>query len=260
MQGSVRCSAPYASGSSGPRPPWPFRRVSPGPPSAVSSVDEVMNLPLSTIRRLGDALGVWVELAPHWRGVDTERLLNRAHTALHASVGSAVRVHTDWITAPEVSYSIYGERGVIDILAWHATTRSLLVIELKTMLVDPGDLLAVMDRRARLAPRIARERGWHPASVSIWVVMTDTRTNRRHVARSSGLLRTALPSDGRAIRAWLRAPNGSIRALSFWSDAHAVIARRVARRVAREPIPVRTRHSSRGRRSVRDDRCRRWSI
>lgn len=33
---------------------------------------------------------------------------------------------------PEVSFSIYGQRGVIDILAWHAATRSLLVIELKT--------------------------------------------------------------------------------------------------------------------------------
>ncbi len=197
-----------------------------------------MSLPLSTLRRLADELGVWVELTPRWRGADTERLLNSAHAALHTSVGSAVRADGDWITAPEVSYSIYGERDVIDILAWHARTRSLLVIELKTMLVDPGDLLAAMDRRARLARRIARDRGWDATSVSVWVVMTDARTNRRHVASSAGLLRAALPSDGRAIRRWLRAPNGSIHALSFWSDAHAVIVRRVAgRRASAGPRP-----------------------
>jgi transcriptional regulator with XRE-family HTH domain len=203
--------------------------------STVSRLErgQIMSLPLVTVRQLANALGVWIELAPRWRGADTERLLNSAHTALHASVGSAIRARGAWTTAPEVSYSIYGERGVIDILAWHEQTRSLLVVELKTMLVDPGELLATMDRRVRLAPRIARERGWDPATIGAWVVITDTRTNRRHVASSAGLLRAALPSDGHAIRRWLRAPNGSIHALSFWSDAHAVIIRRVGRRRAR---------------------------
>ena len=42
----------------------------------------------------------------------------------------------DWVAVPEVTFSIYGERGAIDILAWHEPTRSLLVIELKTELVD----------------------------------------------------------------------------------------------------------------------------
>ena len=32
-----------------------------------------------------------------------------------------------WIVEPEVSFSIYGERGVIDILAWHPTSRILLL-------------------------------------------------------------------------------------------------------------------------------------
>ena len=40
------------------------------------------------------------------------------------------------IIAPEVSFAIRGERGVIDILAWHAKPGHSLVIELKTDIVD----------------------------------------------------------------------------------------------------------------------------
>ena len=43
--------------------------------------------------------------------------------------------------APEVSFSIYGERGVIDILAWHPGRRALLIIELKTDIVDVNELV-----------------------------------------------------------------------------------------------------------------------
>ena len=46
-----------------------------------------------------------------------------------------------WILAPEVSYSIFGERGVIDILAWHPTRRALLVIELKSELTSIEETL-----------------------------------------------------------------------------------------------------------------------
>ena len=50
-----------------------------------------------------------------------------------------------------------GERGVIDILAWHAATRTLLVIELKTEIVDINELMGTVDRKRRLAATVARE-------------------------------------------------------------------------------------------------------
>jgi hypothetical protein len=125
-----------------------------------------------------------------------------------------------------VSFSIYGERGVIDILAWHAATRSLLIIELKTELVDPQALASTMDRRVRLGPEIARQWGWTPATVSSWVIMSEGSTNRRRVKRYDGLLRRAFVSDGRAMRRWLREPRGSISALSFWSDVRSGPLRR----------------------------------
>ncbi len=189
---------------------------------------QLSTMPISTLRAVSNALGISIEIQPRWRGANLDRLLTGAHTALHESVALGFRGLPDWTLASEVSYSIYGERGVIDIIAWHHATRSLLIIELKTLLVDIGDLLASMDRRVRLAPRIVQDRGWDPSSVSAWVILTDTRTNRRHVGLASAVLDTAFPRDGRAMRAWLRAPHGAIHALSFWSDARALIHSRVA--------------------------------
>jgi hypothetical protein len=98
-----------------------------------------------------------------------------------------------WQVWPEVSFSIFGERGVIDILAWHAATRTLLIIEIKTLLVDFGDLLATMDRRLRLAWRIAADRGLAPLFVGGWVAVRDTATNRRRRSRGA---RTSSLSGG----------------------------------------------------------------
>jgi len=83
---------------------------------------------------------------------------------------------------PEVSFSIWGERGVVDLLAWHPGRRALLVIELKTELVDVGEMLGTMDRKRRLASTIAAERGWDPATISAWIIIAGGRTNERRVA------------------------------------------------------------------------------
>jgi hypothetical protein len=123
-----------------------------------------------------------------------------------------------WEARAEVSYSIYGERGVIDILAWHPASRCLLVIELKTELVDPQGLVASMHRRQRLAPAIALEFGWHPSAVGAWVIVRRSSTQKRRLHLHAGLLRGAFPEDGRAMRRWLRSPGGTVSALSFVSD------------------------------------------
>jgi len=178
------------------------------------------SLPLNTVREIASILDMRVELLPRWRGSDLDRLLNASHSALHESVSRFFRSMAGWEIAPEVSFSIYGERGVIDILAWHAASRSLLVIELKTAIVDVQDLVGTFDRKMRLAARVARERGWEPLTVSGWIVVAATRTNRRRVDEHSSMLRSAFRSGGPAVRAWLRSPSGRVTALSFWTDAH----------------------------------------
>jgi hypothetical protein len=109
---------------------------------------------------------------------------------------------------------------VIDILAWHPGHRAPLIIELKTDVVDVNDLMASMDRRRRLARRIARDRGWDPLTVSSWVIVAGGRTNRARLAAHRTVLRTAFPVDGRAMASRLRRPDHAIDALSLWERQH----------------------------------------
>jgi len=171
---------------------------------------------VGTIRAIGQAAGVMVDLTPRWQGGELDRLLGGRHSALHEAVAARFAQLPGWTAVPEVTFSIYGERGAIDVLAWHAATRTLLVIELKTEIVDVQELLGVLDRKRRLAPKIAAERGWVPRSVAVWMILAEGRTNRRRVEAHRAVLRAALPSDGRMMRTWLDAPAGEVAALSFW--------------------------------------------
>jgi hypothetical protein len=165
----------------------------------------------------GSALDARLDLQPRWRGGELDRLINARHSQLHESVARYFAVVPGWVLEPEASFSIYGERGVIDILAWHAATRSLLVIELKTLIVDVQAMVGDVDRKRRLAKQVARERGWDAATVSSWVIIVLSATNQRGVAAHRTMPRSALPSDGRTMRGWLLKPAGAVRSLSMWS-------------------------------------------
>ncbi len=175
-------------------------------------------LRLDQVLRVIEALGGRLTAQVQWQGGDLDRLLNARHSALHESVAREFAGMPDWILAPEVSFAIRGERGVIDILAWHGRSSTLLVIELKTEIVDVNDLMGTADRKRRLALEVARERGWNAARVALWVVVADSRTNRRRVGAHATVLRSAFPVDGRSIRGWLREPAGTLACLSFWTD------------------------------------------
>jgi transcriptional regulator with XRE-family HTH domain len=191
---------------------------------------------LDTIRAVASALDIRVDLVPRWRAGDLDRLVNARHSALHDLVASWFRDELPaWVLAPEVSFNVYGERGVIDIVAWHPGRRALLVIELKTDIADVNELLGTLDRKRRLAREAVAARGWEPATVSVWLVVASGRTNRGRLAVHRSVLRAALPAGRRAIRSWLVDPTGSIAAMSMWSfDGGRTLApvRRVRRRRA----------------------------
>jgi transcriptional regulator with XRE-family HTH domain len=191
---------------------------------------------LGAIRSAADALGARFDTTIRWQGGDLGRLLNQRHAAMHEVMARHIQMLESWASEPEVSFSIYGERGVIDVLAWHPETQAALVIELKTELVDINEMMGTLDKKSRLADRIARDRRWIPETVSVWLVIADTRTNRRALATHATVLRGKYPADGRTIRTWLRRPTGSIRALSFMpnvADARIGHSSRPIRRVAK---------------------------
>ena len=190
-------------------------------PSTISRIERghFDRLSLVVIRRVAAALDIRVDLIARWRAGDLDRLLNAKHSALHEQVARMFRADLPaWIMEPEVSFAVYGERGVIDILAWHSGRRALLVIELKTDIVDVNDLVGGVDRKRRHARTVAMARGWDPATVSVWVIVAAGRTNRARVAAHGAMLRAAYPTDGRGIMRWLRDPAASVAALSMWQN------------------------------------------
>jgi hypothetical protein len=83
----------------------------------------------------------------------------------------------------------------------------LLVVEVKASIGDVNQTLIGLDRKARLAPLIARERGWPPAPVGRLLVVADITTSRTRIKRHESAFRAALPASTSACRAWIRDPS-----------------------------------------------------
>ena len=206
-------------------------------PATISRIERghLDTLSLHTLRDVASVLDVRVDLGARWRAGELDRLLNAAHSALHDSVAAWFReAFPAWELAPEVSFSILGERGVIDIVAWHPGRRALLIIELKTDIADVNELVGTFDRKRRLARTIAKERGWVPATISGWVIVSPGRTNRARIAAHGAMLRAAFPLDGRTVTGWLADPTRAISALSMWSSKRGG-SRLPTRRVRAKP-------------------------
>lgn len=183
-------------------------------------------LAMSKVMATALALDAWADYSLRWRGGELDRVVNARHAALHEAFARWLAGIGDWELAPEVSFSIYGERGVIDALAWHARTRTLLVVELKTEIVDVSEMLGTFDRKVRLAPQVAAAREWRPRAVAAWLLVANGRTNTRRLHEHRDVLRAALPDDGRRMEGWLRKPDQAgqsreaLRALSFMPERH----------------------------------------
>ena len=188
------------------------------------------------LRRVARALGAEVVIGVRWRGAEVDRLRDEDHARIVASVVRRLEA-LGWLTTTEVTYSVFGERGSIDILAFHPVTRTLLVVEVKTELVSVEETVRRLDQKTRLAPKIAAERlGWSPVSTARLLAVMDTRTARRHVQRHDPVFRRAFPVRGWASRSWLRSPSGAASLLLFVPFTNAAGARRgpaTVRRVTR---------------------------
>ena len=192
-------------------------RVSRGAVSAIE-LGRWEEVSLAELERVAHALGARLDVAVRWKGERLDRLLDEAHAATVAAM--VVRLeHDRWLVAVEATFSIWGERGSIDILAWHPATETVLVVEVKSVIPDLQALLYGVDRKARLAPEIAGQRGWRPSTVGRLLVVAESPTSRGRVRRHSTVLDAALPARGAEVRTWLRAPSGPLAGLLFLSNA-----------------------------------------
>ena len=181
----------------------------------------IAGMTIRDLDRAAAALGATLEVRLRWNGELLDRLLDEAHAHLVEVIVALLRT-TGWEVAVEVSYSIWGERGSIDILAYHRLTGIVLVVEVKSVVPDSQALLHALDRKTRLARQIAEERGWRVSHVARLLVIGASATSRRRVDRLAATYDTAFPVRGHAVRRWLRQPDGPMSGLLFVASAHGV--------------------------------------
>jgi transcriptional regulator with XRE-family HTH domain len=186
----------------------------------ISRIDRglVGNIRIDELDRAARALGARLDIRLRWNGEELDRLLDEGHARLVDLVVVLLRV-SGWEVAVEVSYSIWGERGSIDILAYHLATGIVLVVEVKSVVPDSQATLHALDRKTRLATQIARERGWDCRSVARLLVIGDSATSRRRIARVAATYSSTFPVRGPEVGRWIRRPDRPIAGLVFLAFA-----------------------------------------
>ena len=169
---------------------------------------------LATIQRHGDALGIRIEISAMGRGGEIARLDDEEHAAIVEWLARTL-TGAGWLVDPEVSFSVYGERGRIDLLAFHPPSGTLLIVEVKTELVDLQDLFGALDVKARHASATAAARGWRTTRTSTLVAVADTSANRELV-RAHGTLFGRFERNAARIEAWFRRPRAAATSLLLY--------------------------------------------
>jgi transcriptional regulator with XRE-family HTH domain len=172
------------------------------------------DLTLATIKRIGAALQIEIGLALRTRGPEPDRLLDARHARLVSAV--VARLGWEWTVLAEYSLNDFGDRGSVDVLAWNASARALLLVEVKSELDSLEAVLRSMDIKIRVVPRLlARERGWRAQWTGSVMVLPDDSTARRAVAAVGPVFARALPGHTVAVRRWIRCAAGNMQAIWF---------------------------------------------
>lgn len=137
-----------------------------------------------------------------WHRTEIDRLLDEDHAALAAAFASWLG-SAGWLTRSEVSFNRYGDRGRIDLLGFEPRSRVLLVVEVKTVVVDIQDLLGSLDVKTRVAESMS---SWgRPRTVVPLIVILEGTTARRRLERVAPLF-ARYDLRGRSALRWLRQP------------------------------------------------------
>lgn len=143
------------------------------------------NPTLSVLVDLLDGVGVDVEIVVRRTGVV---IASRQHDGAHATCSSYIQRRLQsagWQVRREVRIDSGRYHGWIDLLAFHESSGTLLVIEIKTRIDDLGAIERSMDWYVREGRAAARGLGWRPTRVVPWLLALATdevesqlRTNR----------------------------------------------------------------------------------
>lgn len=170
---------------------------------------------LLRVRRVAAVLDISIAVDAWWRSGQSDRLLDRAHAGLVEPVVAMLR-SCGWEVVPEFTFNVYGDRGSVDILAWHPIERILLIVEVKTTLTDLQDTLSSLSKKVRVVPGIvSTERGWRAAHVAKLLVVAGTTANRSVVKRHAATFDAVFPRRSADAKQWLRRPVGEFAGVWF---------------------------------------------
>ncbi len=172
-------------------------------------------LTVATLDRIAQQLGARLVVRLDWNGAAGERLLDEDHAKIVEAVISQL-TSAGWECAPEVTFSVYGERGSIDVLGWHPPTRAIVVVEVKSIIADVQGTLAPLDRKERLAVRVAADRGWRAERVAVVLVIAATEAARRRIAAHATTFLARLPDRTWRVRRFISNPAGHPPVRGVW--------------------------------------------
>lgn len=178
------------------------------------------------LERILSALEARLVAYVDWRGGELDRLFDADHARLQERW--AVRKDARWLSAQEVTYNHYGDRGSIDDLAFDPSTGTLLVSELKTGIYNSGGVLMKLDEKLRIAIDAARRFGWAVQRVVPCLVIAESSTNRRRIAEHPALF-ARFDCRGRDAVAWLRDPSSPVRGVLLFVPLSDVRGRHTMR-------------------------------
>lgn len=141
---------------------------------------------LTMLERHAAALELRVELRLLGRSGQLVRLADEEHAAIVEALADWLR-RAGFEVEAEASFSEWGERGRIDLLAYDPRTRTVVIVEVKTLLLDLQQLLGSLNVRERLVSSIAARRGWTVERRITMLAVAGTAANRKVVRTHAAL-------------------------------------------------------------------------
>lgn len=141
---------------------------------------------LAMLDRHAAALDLRLDLRLVGRAGHLVRLADEEHAAIVDALADWLR-HSGFRVEAEASFSEWGERGRIDLLAYDPQTKAVVIVEVKTLLLDLQELLGSLNVRERLISTIGRRRGWTVDRRITVLAVAATAANRKFVRSHAAL-------------------------------------------------------------------------
>jgi transcriptional regulator with XRE-family HTH domain len=161
------------------------------------------NPSLEVVSRIADALAMEIDF------VIRPPIVVRGH-GLRDAVHARCSGYTDrrfrdagFETAREVEIVHARSHGWIDLLAFDPGSRTLVIVEIKTILDDLGALERQVGWYERSAFDAARRLGWQPARTITWLVMLASAEAEAVLRSNRVIFAQAFPIRARAAMVWM---------------------------------------------------------